>query len=512
MKKYKDIIKKIIIIIIGIVSALFLSEFFLHKSGFNPKVSAVKSHWVNADEFIKWAYIDICEPFFKIENNKFYIQRTDLWSPQKIQKYTVQKIKNKKRIIITGESTARNFEAKILEKTLSKYFDVEIINAAMGGYDSYRIEKITKEIKKFNPDWVFVMMGNNDGINDLFNMPKIDPVDINSLPYRYKFLNNIYTLNILSGFFHPGIVLNKNNVEKNFQNNVLKIIGNLKNTNVIFCDLPNNEQYQSGNIVESLKQRTSRQIYVKSLWKNTADYSALLSRMAFLRTLPDKYKNIYIANLTETIRLYTDGQLDYKIFYDNYHFREETYMLVSDIIAKIILKQDYGENIELSLKQQEYADLLTKNRFDIPNHDMSDESGYNEAFWFQFHEIFGYDQYCSYFGKLINQHKQSGLDETFAGYEKIYDNYKKNQNRTRDMYMYMVLYADLLQHLKEEKKSEAILKTLINSEPNYFEAYLIKGYGYYKKQDYKKAEEYFNIVNQLNKDSKISVSFLNSLK
>lgn len=492
MKKYKNFIKKTIVIFLGIFFALFISEIFLRLFINKSNLNNIKIAFdFKKNEFVQWAYLDIRKNFFHIQDDQFYIQRYDLWKPSNDQEYyPINKIKNKKRIFIVGESTARNFNKNILYDFVSKYFDVEIINSGMGGYDSYRIEKITKEIKNFKPDWVILLIGNNDGINNYFCSPKIEPVDINILSYKYSIFNKIRTLNLLSNLITPAIILDKDNVEDNFKNNVRKIIKNLKNTKIIFCDLPNNEQYQVGDIFESIKQRISLKIYNNSLWKNTLDYKALFLRMNFLKELSNKYDNLFITNLTDIIKMFTGGKIDYNVFIDNYHFTDATYILLSEIITKIIVKEDLKLNIDVKLTKDNYLNLLKNNRVEIPSYYIS--------------------MYYSLSFEMLKLDVKYNYDKVLIKYKKIFDSFKINKKY--DDYLFLVLYADVLCYNNEVKKSKEILNYLISLSPKNFEAYLIIGYIYYKENNLKKADEYFNIVKKINKDSKINVSFLNSIR
>ena len=239
-----NIKKKALLVLIGCILAFFICECFLYLFNFEVFPSINKNNDFDFNKFIKWAYIDIHNPFFKIKKNYFYIQREDIWIPRNnIKRYSIIKEKNKKRVFILGESVARIYPEEILKQELSKYFDsVEVINTGMGAYDSYRIEKISKEISKLNPNYVVVCIGNNDGTYDSWGgAAQIDPVDINYLPYKYPILNKFKVVGLLSNLFYHEIKLTKDNVELNFQKNITKIVKNLKNINVIFCDLPNNE-------------------------------------------------------------------------------------------------------------------------------------------------------------------------------------------------------------------------------------------------------------------------------
>ena len=490
----KKIFFTIIVLLLSCLLGLFISEIFLQFIKFKPFLSKINVQWTEEDKFIKWAYLDIHEPFFMIQDGEFYIQRQDLWRPRNnILKYKLQNDKNKKRVFILGESVARDFKDNILYEELSKYLDVEIINVGMGSYDSYRIEKISKELKFLKPDWVVICIGNNDGINNLFNFTKIEPVDINYLPYKYAVFKKLKILNILSNYICKEIRLNKNNVETNFQNNILKIVNNLKNSNIIFCDLPNNEYFLFGDFFKTLQLRISRDLYYKSLWKNTVDYKALNSRINFIKNLSDEKGNIYITDLTKKIKEYNNDKLDYKVFYDCYHFTDPTYELLSQLITKIIVKQELKEDIENIFNKGDYKNLLIKYMLDIPKSFISTEYYYS-------------------FVQILNQKYKFDYEQFYLEYNKIYCDFKNNINKTYENYMAIILYADVLQENKRIKEGKEILNTLIKIIPKRYEAYLLLGFIYYKENDFKQAEKYFNDVNQLNPELKVSCAFFNSLK
>ena len=485
--------KKILLVLISIVFALIISEIFLQLIRVKPYLSEIKVQWTNKDNFIKWAYLDIHEPFFKIENNCFFIQREDLWRPRSNTiKYSIKKDSNKKRIFILGESVARDFKENILQEELSKYFDVEVINVGMGSYDSYRIEKISKELKFLESDWIIICIGNNDGINGLFKTPKIEPVDINYLPYKYNIFKYSKVLNILSNAMCKEIRLNKQNVEINFQTNVEKIINNLKFSNIIFCDMPNNEYHLFADLFKSLQIRKSDDLYYKNLWKNTFDYKSLISRIDFIKRLSNENKNIYITNLTQTLKEYNDNKLDYNIFYDCYHFTDPTYKLLSQIITKIIIKKELNIDTNISLTKDEYQNLLKSNRPFIPYN-------YIQQYYALSYEI----------SELkYKDNSRKFIDENNT----IYINFVNNKNRTYDVYMAIILYSDILQYNKKYKEAKEILNSMIKIIPKQYEAYLLLGYINYKENNFKQADKYFNIARELNPKINISSLYFDSLK
>ena len=483
-----NFIKKLFVVCVGIIIAFIFCEVLLRIFGYSPQQQVViHQGYSNIQDFINWAYLDIRKPFFKILNNNFTIQRKDYYIPiQDNNIYKLEKDDGKKRIFIVGESVAKYFDKHILEKDLQEFFDAEIINVGMGGYDSYRIEKITKEIKSLNPDWVIFCIGNNDGSDDVFYFNHFNPLDINVLALKYSVFRKIYTLNLISNFLYHSVVLNKDNVEQNFQKNILKIIRNLKNTNVIFCDLPNNECFRTGNIFNSIIERQTKE---SVFWKQTRNFEAVKNRMNFLRKIADKYNNVYITNFVDILEKYGNNVLNYNFFTDNCHLNKETYSLLSKLITKIIVMKIYNKKIDI-IPTKEIFNNKIKHIIDIPKC-ANDSMGYIVAF-----------------DRLQNILNNNMIDLEL---KKIYIEFKKDiKNKTN--YMTLVCYADVLQDKNRTMDSKEILNNLIELAPDYFEAYLIMGYIEYKNNNFEKADKYFAKVKGLNKDSNIDVAYLNSLK
>ena len=287
-----NLIKKIILIFLGILIAFVFAEIFLRL--FNPK--KLNSNPINDEHknFFKSVYLDIHDPFFKIDGDNFYIKREDFFIPEKDNKKKYEYNKKKKRIFLLGESTAKYYPEEILQQYLINYFNCEVINCGMGAYDSYRIEKISKEISSLNPDWVICFIGNNDEVieNELFflEISVFNPTDINYLPYKYPFIKKFSTLNLLSNIFSKEIKYKtQNELETFFKKNVIKIIKNLKNCKIIFIDLPNNENfYECSNIYNIIEIENK----CLKLWKDTNHYKILKERLKFIESLQEKYKNV----------------------------------------------------------------------------------------------------------------------------------------------------------------------------------------------------------------------------
>ncbi len=66
-----------------------------------------------------------------------------------------------KRVFVVGESVASLLRAP--EDAGLKNGKLEVINCGMGGYDSYRIKDVFRQILKYKPDLIVVLSGNNEG-------------------------------------------------------------------------------------------------------------------------------------------------------------------------------------------------------------------------------------------------------------------------------------------------------------------------------------------------------------
>lgn len=95
------------------------------------------------------------------------------------QFFVLPKPQDTMRVFVMGGSVAMNFGGytgmqNALER-LAAGRHVEIINAGMGAYDSYRESLVLKEIINYQPDLIILMSGNNEFFN---------PVKINVWAYR----------------------------------------------------------------------------------------------------------------------------------------------------------------------------------------------------------------------------------------------------------------------------------------------------------------------------------------
>jgi tetratricopeptide (TPR) repeat protein len=111
-------------------------------------------------------HVDICKKFFKKKSkgDKY------IYVPQRFLnnacEFPVVKPPDKVRIFILGGSVVACWQAIHFEKTLEDLIpnkNFEVINCGMGGYDSYRVCLVGKEILSYQPDLIIVLSGNNEG-------------------------------------------------------------------------------------------------------------------------------------------------------------------------------------------------------------------------------------------------------------------------------------------------------------------------------------------------------------
>jgi hypothetical protein len=474
-----NLIKKITLIVLGVFIAFVLGEIIL--SFFPPE--KLKSTQINDKDFFKWAYLDIHDSFFKIDKNKFYVQREDCSIPEKDTQKKYDYIKNKKRIFILGESTAKFYPEENLQNILTNYFDCDVINSGMGAYDSYRIEKISKEISKLKPDWIICFIGNNDEVIE--DIPfkgqpfSFKPIDINYISYKYSAFSKYHTLYLLSNLAYKEIKFETQmELENFFKNNVLKIIKNLKNSKIIFIDLPNNKDFYScSNIYDIIEIENNG----TRLWKETNHYNILLKRLKFIEELRKRYNNVFYTNLTDILLDYCDNKLGYNIFKDDCHWTNATYELLSEIIAKIIIKEDIDKDVNIKISKDIFNKSLMKDTCHLS-------------------ENYGAIDY-------IIKHNFDNLYNNYISQIKELEN-----NFTDTSYNNICLYGYCLYKNGYKDLSLQVLNNLIYLQPNYPEAYLTIGYIYYKQSNTEKAKEYFDIVKKLEPDNKISVEYLKSLE
>lgn len=199
----------------------------------------------------EYTYKDIYENFFQ----KVYEEGKEIYYPKRLRnvarEFSVEKESNTMRIFILGGSVARNWEedtVKPLTYFLKPWFPgkrFEVINCGMGGYDSYRVYLVSKEVLSYQPDFLIILSGNNE---------YYDPIKVNLGLYRVnKFLRNFWVYRKLQDHFlvywkNSGLGIDfkkhRTNEERlaDYQKNIRNIVqeARAKKVPVILATLPVN--------------------------------------------------------------------------------------------------------------------------------------------------------------------------------------------------------------------------------------------------------------------------------
>ena len=111
----------------------------------------------------EYKYVDIYKPLFAKDLKKgIYVSYRE---EGHAETFSVFKSPDTVRIFIIGGSVAGGWGSDDFTTTLKEIVpdkNFEIINCGMGGYDSYRVSLIAKEIVSYEPDLVIVLSGNNE--------------------------------------------------------------------------------------------------------------------------------------------------------------------------------------------------------------------------------------------------------------------------------------------------------------------------------------------------------------
>jgi tetratricopeptide (TPR) repeat protein len=143
----------IIILIAGV-------ELKLRVNGRQQRLDAQRIYY---DADFKIMYTDIYKKFFKKESSEGNYLPCRLYS--NAVKFPIFKNPATIRIFIIGGSVAFSYSDTYFLEAISKAIPdrtVEVINCGMGGYDSYRVFLVLKEILHYRPDLVIVFSGNNE--------------------------------------------------------------------------------------------------------------------------------------------------------------------------------------------------------------------------------------------------------------------------------------------------------------------------------------------------------------
>jgi len=260
--------------------------------------------------FFSTSYVDIYKKFFvKDYQRGIYIPNNILG-----ESFSVHKNNDTIRVFIIGGSVAMLFSKEILETCLNEFFpsrNFEVINCGMGGYDSYRVYLVEREILNYNPDLIIIFSGNNE---------YFDPVKINlRLYYLNKFLRRMQIYRKLQAKFKKcykkkGKVKNLRSQEERIKGygKYLKLMvkaAKEKDIPIILCTLPVNLKDYPPNVGRPIDK-----IFFKArfLLENENYYEAIINLKDFLKNNPDNPLALYFLG-----KAY-EGLRDYKKAKDNF--------------------------------------------------------------------------------------------------------------------------------------------------------------------------------------------------
>lgn len=477
MKKF---IKYLFLVFLGIIGAFIIAEILMQI--IKPPMLFDKAKHCNYDtsifesstdsmDFFRYLYVDIYDDYFKLAGNLYRIKRIGPFFPDLKRNQTFTKIKKSDtvRIFIAGESVAEQFSGGILQQTLGQdiHKKFEIINAGTGSYESYRIKRVVKEILKHQPDYIVIMIGHNDGM--------FEPLEINYFPYKYKIFRTSYVLNRLSNWFIKRRHLKDEECMPFFQKNVLSIVKSAKNkSKLIFVTLPRSSVYFNIPFEENFPE----------IQHCLTNHERFETRRQFLKSLPQKYSWVSIADYDAVLNEITHKNLGYNIFVDNEHYHSNMYRVVSRLISEQVLKKtlkidaDYIFNLmkENDFKMQEY---FINNYIEDENWDMF--GNYLKSYYVS--------------EKLYNNDKKE--------FEYFFEKVLNNNNK-----VVICAGSHFLILSGNERQALRYLNVFLMKNPENDKGYLLKALAYYKLGDRQLSEKYFNIAKKLNPKSDFDLEYL----
>lgn len=217
---------------IGFLIILFSIEaFFIVKNGFTKEE--------NYPPGFKYAYVDIYDPLFKKDGQKFLPNRDKF----KSKSFDVIKNKNTVRIFIVGGSVAVDFYDYLIEEDMFNKFvkdkNIEVISAAMGAYDSYRISLVIDEILDYDPDLMIIFSGSNEDYDVVkINLKKYELNRFLRRSWAYRKLQDLTIERMREN--NIKIARTKKDILPDYKKNLSKIIEKVKSKDkkVLLCTLP----------------------------------------------------------------------------------------------------------------------------------------------------------------------------------------------------------------------------------------------------------------------------------
>jgi len=288
----------------------------------------------------EYYYIDIHSDFFK----KIYRGNKLVYVPvreyHKSQLFTAKKSSDTIRIFILGGSVVRDLVVTKFENVLTRLSpgkNFEVINCGIGGYDSYRVYLVAREIINYNPDLLIVLSGNNEFYN---------PVKINlSIYYFNKFLRKSCAYSkfqdLLKSWHRGKSSMNYNQKRlDNYRRNIQNIVreANMKGIPIILCTIPVDIRDCPPRI-----ERPLNKLFLRGLLNLHEDNynKAIVNFRKFLNANPqDTFGYYFLGRVYDKMKKFRKARLYYlkSLELDSSYSRAAP--IINKIIRRICIKKD----------------------------------------------------------------------------------------------------------------------------------------------------------------------------
>ena len=359
--------KKYFLFLAGFLVGVILAEVILRRIKGNPPP-------LKSDREFHRIYLQIREPFFlKDRISGMYLQHR-LWKggQDRMFFFPADKGEIEKRVFVVGESVAELYDEIYLGRRLKEVFpgfDWTVVNCGVGGYDSYSILLVVREIVRYDPDLVIFLMGNNDGMRKT--------VKINTWPYRYNFVAKFWVTRIVSEYLDPPIRLESiEEIRTNFKKNVQKIAGILTKNKVpsVIVTLPQHKNASLGqlcpedrevfeittlfqkkkweSIIERLRpmakdaaeaspfsyylEKSLRNTGVSKIGENLIHSGENPFLAEILRETCRKYSSLVLVDFAKEVRSFFHGPAGFELFFDTVHLWPPGYEWLSESVLEAL--------------------------------------------------------------------------------------------------------------------------------------------------------------------------------
>lgn len=534
-------IKLILLSLAGIIIGIILAEV-------GARILKGVPERLNCTDDMFWAYVDIHNAFFRKDTGK------GLYLNQRMRsqagEFAINKPVNGKRVFIIGESVAACYDARVLKDKLQEALpahDWEVINCGMGGYDSHRILLVARDIARYEPDIVVLMMGNNEGCHN--------PVELNYLKYKYPILSRFWVTIALTNILMPETRVSNSNYGsawfRLYEINLKKIADVFEKRKVplVVCTLPVNFRmashfkgsYSDQNefllwwtlqrhpqrVIELIPDADKRKygFCIARAYEKCGEHKKAIEeyvqtyndpkRIVMIKQLAsDRPGGVVLADINKLVTDLSGGITGSEYFIDSVHYRPEVYALISDKIINSLRQWEKTGQGKIAGNPQEWSKVesLTDTAKIIHVKTKEDHKDINSVFGVDMlNEVAQQPDYWkeAFRNRLLEDCVLIlGLRDQKAN---LIEYLTENKE-----YKWSVCLALAGEALREEGyDSEALVyfNDAIKTNKNNYLGYLFRGLWYWEQHNSKKADADFNFLKKLdNKFNWISAEYLDSIE